>query len=78
MARVDGAGGDLGQQGLEGEVRLGFDDREFDPTVPQLRSQQLLEAQRGAQSGAAAADDQDPNGAPPAGPRAVTRFTFPL
>ncbi|GLW73171.1 hypothetical protein Kpho02_54700 [Kitasatospora phosalacinea] len=78
MARVDGARRDLGQQRLEGQVGLRLDDRQFDPPVLQLGAQQLLEAQRGAQSGAAAADDQDSNGAPPAGPGAVTRFTFPL
>jgi hypothetical protein len=64
---VDGAGRDLGQQGLEGEVRLRLDDGDLDLAVLQPRAQQVLEAQCGGQSGAAAADDQDSNGAPPAG-----------
>lgn len=66
VARVDGTGRDLGQQRLERQVGLRLDDRQLDPAVPQPGAQQLLETQRGAQSGAAAADDQDSNGAPPA------------
>ncbi len=67
VSGVDRAGRDLGEQRVVREVGLGLDDGDLHLAAPQPLPQAPLEVERGGRPGAAAADDQDPDGAPPAG-----------
>lgn len=62
---VDGAGRDLGEQGVVGEVGLRLYQGEVGLAAAQPLAQAALEVQGGRHARAPAADDQDPDGAPP-------------
>ena len=75
MARGDGSGGRLGQEGLIGHVRVGRDHQDLDLAARQLLFQLPLQAQRRVHPDVAAADNQNARGA--GGRPELSAFTSP-